>query len=163
MRTAEQIAPDVEVLVADVSSSGSGAPPCVDAADWLAGGEPPGDVTVWGGESAVASERKERGAVRLLMVRVPEGMRRSVSLPHTCRRMKTTCQAPQQRSFFAFLLTLSRRFFKKRFVQQHGGLQETKRLVSLLNPCKKGSAGYQKGPSASLWKTPIPSVKAKFP
>jgi hypothetical protein len=53
------------VLLADVSSSGIGGPPCCGSADWSAGGEPSGDVTVWGGgESAVASESKERGVVR---------------------------------------------------------------------------------------------------
>ena len=58
MKTAEQIAADVALLLADVSSSGTGAPPCGGAADWSAGGEPPSDVTVWGGESEVASERR---------------------------------------------------------------------------------------------------------
>jgi hypothetical protein len=47
MRTAYQIAADAEVLVAGVSSSGGGAPPCGDAADWSVRGKPPGDETVW--------------------------------------------------------------------------------------------------------------------
>ncbi|KAK1678709.1 hypothetical protein QYE76_039557 [Lolium multiflorum] len=49
MNTTEQVEADVEVLLADVSSSGTGAPPCGGPTDWSAGGELPGDVTVWGG------------------------------------------------------------------------------------------------------------------
>jgi hypothetical protein len=47
------------VLLADVYSSGTGAPPSGGVADWSMGGEPPGDVTVWVGESEVVSETKE--------------------------------------------------------------------------------------------------------
>jgi hypothetical protein len=47
-KTAEQVAADVPMMLAEVSSSGSGAPPCGGATDWSAGGEPPGDVIVWG-------------------------------------------------------------------------------------------------------------------
>jgi hypothetical protein len=48
MKTAEQVAADVAVLLVDVSSSGTGAPPCGGAVDSSAGGKPPGDVTFWG-------------------------------------------------------------------------------------------------------------------
>jgi hypothetical protein len=48
MKSAEQIEADVTVLLAEVSSSGTSAPPCGGAVDWSAGGEPPGDVTVLG-------------------------------------------------------------------------------------------------------------------
>jgi hypothetical protein len=48
MKTAEKIAADVEGLLTEVSSSGTGAPPCSGPADWSTGEEPPGDVTIWG-------------------------------------------------------------------------------------------------------------------
>jgi hypothetical protein len=48
MKTADQVAADIAVLLTDVSSSGTGAPPYGGAVDWSVGGEPPGDVTVWG-------------------------------------------------------------------------------------------------------------------
>jgi hypothetical protein len=48
MKIAEQVQADVAVLLADSSSSGTGAPPCGGAVDWSSGGEPSGDVTVWG-------------------------------------------------------------------------------------------------------------------
>jgi hypothetical protein len=48
MKTAEQVEADVAVLIADVSSSSTGAPPYDGVADWSTGGEPPGDVIVWG-------------------------------------------------------------------------------------------------------------------
>jgi hypothetical protein len=60
MKNAEQFAADVVVLIADVSTSGSGDSPCGGAADWSA--EPLGDVTVWGVRvrSRVRGRRGER-------------------------------------------------------------------------------------------------------
>jgi hypothetical protein len=61
MKTTEEVATDVVVLLTDVSSSGSGAPPCGGTADWSAGGEPPGDVTVLGVVRVRSRVRGRRG------------------------------------------------------------------------------------------------------
>ncbi|KAK1679473.1 hypothetical protein QYE76_040321 [Lolium multiflorum] len=81
MNTAEQVPTDVVVLLADVSSSGTGAPPCDGPADWSVGGEPPGDVTVWGSVSA--------------------------ALPHACNLLAATGLALEKLPFRAFLQGLS--------------------------------------------------------
>lgn len=54
MKTAKQIAADVAVLLAELSYSGTGAPPC---GGLVSGRGTIGDVTLWGG---VTSETKER-------------------------------------------------------------------------------------------------------
>jgi hypothetical protein len=48
MKNAEQVEADVAVLLADVSTSGTGAPPCDGVANCSVEGESPGDVKVWG-------------------------------------------------------------------------------------------------------------------
>jgi hypothetical protein len=61
MKTTEQVAVDVAVLLIIVSFSDTGAPPCGGAADLSVGGEPPSDVIVWGAVRVRSRLRRRRG------------------------------------------------------------------------------------------------------